>query len=279
MTYSIVARDPSNGQLGVAVQSHALGVGGLCPWAEPGVGAVATQAFVDPAYGPRALDRLRAGESPEAALSSLVAADERSTLRQVAVLAADGRVSAHTGNHCIPEAAHVVGDGFSAQANMMLNRGVPEAMAEAFRATEGSLGLRLLAALDAAEANGGDIRGKQSAALVVVGADTGVGLSGYVTNVRVDDHSDPLGELRRLFELRRALEQGDTDRAAELSNGNPEAWFWHGLQLGQSGDVEGARAAMAQAYRVSENWRELFRRLEPPLAPADSEVRKALLEA
>ena len=204
MTYSIVGRDPETGELGVAVQSRAFNTGAVVPWAAPGVGAVATQSYTEMSYGPLGLDLLRAGRSPQDALAELVAADEDSAYRQVALLDAQGRVAVHVGESCIPAAGFAVGDGFSAQANMVDSERVWESMAEAFEGSEGPFAERLLSALDAAEAAGGDWRGRQAGGIVVVGSE-GQPWEREL-DLRVDDHPDPLGELRRLLRLRRAYE-------------------------------------------------------------------------
>src|SRR5215217_3651023 len=198
-TYSVVARDPETGELGVAVQSHWFSVGSIVSWAEPGVGAVATQSIAEPAYGPRLLERLRDGQAPRAALDELLAADRQARFRQVAVVDATGTVAGHTGDVCIPEAGDIEGESFSAQANMMASADVWPAMAEAFESGSGPLPRRLLAALDAGEAAGGDVRGRQSAALVAVPA-KGEAWQRTV-ELRIEDHHDPLGELRRLLDL------------------------------------------------------------------------------
>jgi uncharacterized Ntn-hydrolase superfamily protein len=202
MTYSIVGRDPETGELGVAVQSRAFNTGAIVPWGAPGVGVVATQSYSEPAYGPLGLDLLRAGKSPEQALAALVAADDDSAYRQVAILDAEGRVAVHVGEECIAAAGFAAGDGFSAQANMVDSERVWQSMAEAFERSEGPLAERLLAALDAAEAAGGDWRGRQAGGIVVVRAE-GQPWEREI-DLRVDDHLDPLGELRRLLRLRRA---------------------------------------------------------------------------
>jgi uncharacterized Ntn-hydrolase superfamily protein len=202
MTYSIVARDPETGELGVAVQSRAFNTGAVVPWAAPGVGVVATQSYTEPGYGPRGLDLLRAGKSPEEALAELVAADDDSAYRQVAILDTRGLVAVHVGEACIPAAGFAAGDGFSAQANMVDSNRVWESMAEAFERSEEPLAERLLSALDAAEVAGGDWRGRQAGGIVVVGPE-GDSWEREV-DLRVDDHSDPLGELRRLLRLRGA---------------------------------------------------------------------------
>ena len=202
MTYSIVARDRETGELGVAVQSRAFNTGAIVPWAVPGVGVVATQSYTEPSYGPLVLDLLRAGKTPEEALAELVAADEEPEYRQVAILDGQGRVAVHVGAACIPAAGFAVGEGFSAQANMVDSERVWESMAESFERSEGPLADRLIDALDAAEAAGGDWRGRQAGGIIVVAAE-GKPWAREV-DVRVDDHDDPHGELRRLVRLRQA---------------------------------------------------------------------------
>ena len=256
VTYSIVARDPETGSLGVAVQTHQPSVGALCPFAEPGVGAVATQSIVEPAYGPLGLEAMRGGESAPDALARLTSEDEQRELRQIAFVDAQGKVATHTGERCIAHAGHIVGDGFSCQANMMRDEGVPEAMASAFTASTGDLAHRILAALDAGQAAGGDIRGMQSAALIVVSP-------GARLDRRVDDHREPLVELRRLVDL-------DRD--------NPEGWFWEGIGLAYGGDVDAGRTLVERAYATGDHWRELLRRLPATgLVPDDPDVLDRLL--
>src|SRR4051794_735834 len=253
-TYSIVARDPATGQLGAAVQSHWFSTGSIVTWAQPGVGAVCTQAIAEPAYGPNMLERLAGGDAPEAALAALLAADEQARYRQVAAVDAAGAVAVHTGADCIPFAGDAAGDGFSCQANMMASETVWGAMAERFRGTEGQpLERRLLAALEAAEGEGGDVRGRQSAALVVVPAE-GERWRRDV-ELRVEDHAEPLGELRRLLDLHDAYvlaSEGDDlagagrhdeaadryERSAELAPDSHELLFWAGLSAYQHGDTE-----------------------------------------
>ena len=290
-TYSLVARDPETGELGVAVQSHWFSVGSIVSWAEPGVGAVATQSIAEPAYGPRLLERLRAGEAPREALDELLAVDGQARFRQVAVVDAGGEVAVHTGDGCIPRAGDVQGDGFSAQANMMAGYGVWPAMAEAFETATGPLARRLLAALDAGDAAGGDVRGRQSAALVVVSAE-GEPWQRTV-ELRVEDHPDPLGELRRLVDLADAYavaSEGDDlvgrgrhaqaaeryRRAAELAAANADLLFWAGLALAQGGDVDAGVERVRSAIEMHRGWRDLLARLEPEIAPAAPTVREAL---
>jgi uncharacterized Ntn-hydrolase superfamily protein len=204
-TFSIVARDPNTGELGVAVQSHWFSVGPIVPWAEAGVGAIATQSFVDPSYGKLGLELMRAGKSAPDALKSLLAGDEGREVRQVAMIDTQGRVEAWTGKNDIQAAGQIVGKNFSVQANLMLNDKVWPAMAQAFENAKGDLADRMLAALDAAQAVGGDIRGRQSAALIVVtGKPTGQAWKDRLFDLRVDDSPEPLPELRRLVTLQRA---------------------------------------------------------------------------
>ena len=204
-TFSIVARDPATGELGVAVQSHWFSVGPIVPWAEAGVGAIATQSFVDPSYGKNGLDLMRAGKSAPDTLKELLAKDEGREVRQVAMIDAQGRVDAWTGKNDIQAAGHIVGTNFSVQANLMLNDKVWPAMARAFENAKGDLADRMLAALDAAQAVGGDIRGRQSAAMIVVtGKPTGQAWKDRTFDLRVDDSPEPLVELRRLVKLQRA---------------------------------------------------------------------------
>lgn len=224
-TYSIVARDPATGQLGVAVQSHYFSVGSVVPWAEAGVGAVATQSFLNVAYGPEGLALMRSGQHAPEALAALVGADPEAALRQVAMVDAAGRVAAHTGGRCVPAAGHATGHGYSVQANLMVDGGVWPAMAGAYEAAAGrpelDLAERLLAALDAAQAAGGDLRGQQSAALLVVaGGRSERPWEGRLFDLRVEDHPAPLVELRRLLRLARAyrlVEVGD----AAVGRGDP----------------------------------------------------------
>ena len=255
-TYSIVAYDAAANQMGVAVQSHYFSVGPIVPWAEPGVGVVATQSVVEVSYGPLGLELMRAGKTAGQALAGLLAADEMSQMRQVAMVDALGTVAVHTGEMCIPEAGHVSGEGFSCQANLMLSDTVPDAMARSFEQAEGDLAHRMLAAMYAAEAEGGDIRGKQSAALVVVAIKpSGNRWEDYIYNIRVDDAPEPLPELERLLsvaESYKALnnaatlaEQGDLDaaeaeyeRMRALQPGNAELGFWYATVLLELSQME-----------------------------------------
>jgi uncharacterized Ntn-hydrolase superfamily protein len=221
VTYSIVARDPKTGQLGVAVQSRAFGTGAVCPWALPGVGAATTQSFSEMSYGPLGLAQLAAGRPPRQTLDELTAADEGRDFRQVAYVAADGTAAAYTGAACIPECGHLARENVSAQGNMLASPDVWPAMVEAFETTTGPLALRLLGALDAAEAAGGDFRGRQAGAVLVVSGDRADPPWRRLVDVRVDDHPEPVRELRRLYVLsdaygRRRELSPDEARAAGL---------------------------------------------------------------
>jgi uncharacterized Ntn-hydrolase superfamily protein len=290
-TYSIVARDPAPGELGAAVHSHWFSVGSLCTWARPGVGAVATQSVVEPAHGPNGLDRLEEGATAPEALQALLDADPLARVRQVGIVDARGGVAAHTGADCIPYAGHVTGEHHSAQANMMARDTVPAAMSAAFERADGDLAERLMAALDGAEAEGGDVRGRQSAALLVVPAE-GEPWRARI-DLRVEDHADPVAELRRLLGLQRAYElAGAADelmaadraqeagalyrRAAELAPGSDELLFWAGLALANAGELEAGADAVRRAAAVHPGWLVLLDRLSPDFAPAGAEVRRAL---
>jgi uncharacterized Ntn-hydrolase superfamily protein len=290
-TYSIVARDATTGELGVAVQSHWFSVGSVVSWAEAGVGAIATQSFIDPSYGPLALDLLRAGRSAPEALAGLLAADGGRDVRQVAIVDASGRVAAHTGARCIAAAGHATGDGFSVQANLMDNDAVWPAMHAAFTKAQGDLADRLLAALDAAQAAGGDIRGKQSAALLVVrGTATGRPWVDRRIDLRIEDHPEPLVELRRLLRLARAYERSNRGdematlqrwdeagreyaAAAALAPEIAELPFWHAAALATAGRLDEARPLFAAVFAREPRWRELVPRLPAAgLLPDDQEL-------
>jgi uncharacterized Ntn-hydrolase superfamily protein len=286
VTYSIVARDPSTGELGVAVQSHYFSVGTVVPWARSGVGAVATQAMANITYGPLGLELMTGGVPAPKALESLLLADDGRETRQVAMVDAKGTAATHTGAQCIAEAGHHTGDGWSVQANMMLRDTVPEAMAESYRkglANGTDLTGRLLDALDAAEAEGGDIRGRQSAAILVVkGATTGRRWEDVITDVRIDDHDEPLLELRRVVAVRQAYDRagkGDYDDSIASAMGrNPELAYWHGLRLAMGGQVDEARPFLDEAFAIHEGWAELLRRLPASgLFPDDPELMARVL--
>ncbi len=295
-TYSIVARDPATGELGAAVQSHWFSVGAVVLYAEAEVGAVATQAFVDASYGPLGLDLMRAGRSAPQALAGLLVADELREIRQVAMVDAQGRAAAHTGNRTIPEAGHIIGAQFTVEANMMLNPTVPEAMARAFQATGGDLAHRMLAALDAAEAEGGDIRGRQSAALIMVGGkSTRRPWADKLFEVRVDDHPEPLPELRRLVDLQRAYAARDIanaafgrgdfeagnreyERAQSLAPHNPEFSFWHGIGMLTLGRIDDAVRILRPVFARNRNWATLaLRMVDSQFVPGDADTARTAI--
>ncbi|HSP08034.1 MAG TPA: DUF1028 domain-containing protein [Candidatus Dormibacteraeota bacterium] len=279
MTYSIVARDQETGELGVAVQSHYFQVGPVVPWARSGIGAVATQSQVNVSFGPLGLELLQAGFTAEQTLKALLAGDPGAENRQVAIVDAAGHVAAHTGRKCIPAAGHTTGDGFSCQANLMERDTVWDAMCAAYKSTSAPLAERMMAALDAAEAEGGDIRGRQSAAMLVVSAtSTGRSWEDRVIDLRVEDAPDPLAELRRLLRLKRAyMTDSDADRLEE--GGDPDAArrkrlegvrlapelvelkFWTGLDMAEKGDLDAGCALMADAVRKDRRWIEALNRL------------------
>jgi uncharacterized Ntn-hydrolase superfamily protein len=295
-TFSIVARDPVTGDFGVAVQSHWFQVGTAVPWAEAGVGAVATQSFTRIEYGPQGLQLMKAGKPAREALDSLVAQDAQKDVRQVAMVDAQGRVAAWTGAKCIAAAGHQMGEGFSVQANLMDKPTVWPAMARAFEAAKGDLAERMLAALEAAQAEGGDIRGRQSAALIVVRArSTGEPWRDRLVDLRVDDHPQPLAELRRLLSLHRAYEemnQGDEavavnqianavehyTRAAKLAPEIAELPFWQAVTLFSVGKEEEALPLFREVFARDERWARLLPRLpKAGLLPDDpKEIEKIL---
>jgi len=318
-TFSIVARDPATGEIGVAVQSHWFGVGQLVPWAEPGVGAVATQSFVDPSYGKLGLELLRNGKSAPASLRALLSADASCEVRQVAMIDANGNVATFTGAKDIQAAGGIAGNGapsgfvqcgtaggtltvghdFSVQANLMSNDKIWPAMAKAFSETKGDLADRMLAALDAAQSVGGDIRGKQSAALIVVDAKE------RVFDLRVDDHPEPLKELRRLVALQRAynhMNAGDLatehhddagalreySAAEEIASSTPgvpqsryaEMIYWHAVALVNMKRVDEAMPLFARAFAMEKGWRDLTPRLpKSGLLPDDAQLIERIVGA
>jgi uncharacterized Ntn-hydrolase superfamily protein len=290
-TFSIVARDPATGELGVAVQSHWFSVGSIVTWAEAGVGAVATQSFVDPSYGKNGLDLMRAGKSAPDTLKELLEKDEGREVRQVAMIDAQGRVDAWTGKNDIQAAGHIVGNNFSAQANLMLNDKVWPAMARAFENTKGDLAERMLAALDAAQEVGGDIRGKQSAALIVVtGKPTGQAWKDRTFDLRVDDSPQPLVELRRLVKLQRAynhmnagdlaVEKKDNEgalreygAAEKLVPESAEMIYWHAVALVNMGRVDESLPLFRKVFAMDKNWITLTPRLpKSGLLPDDPKI-------
>jgi uncharacterized Ntn-hydrolase superfamily protein len=295
-TFSIVARDPGTGELGVAVQSHWFSVGPIVAWAEAGVGAVATQSFVDPSYGKLGLDLMRAGKSAPDALKSLTAGDAGREVRQVAMIDAQGRVDAWTGKNDIQAAGHIIGKNYSVQANLMLSDKVWPAMSTAFENAKGGLADRMLAALEAAQAAGGDIRGKQSAALIVVtGKPTGQAWKDRVFDLRIDDSPEPLVELRRLVKLQRAynhmnagdlaVEHKDNEgalreygAAEKLVPDNAEMIYWHAIALVNMGRVDESLPLFRRVFAMDPNWATLTPRLpKSGLLPDDPKLIERIL--
>jgi len=278
-TFSIVARDPSSEDMGVAVQSHWFSVGSLVAWGEAGVGVVATQAMAEVSYGPWGLALMRAGIPAPAALKALLETDEGRELRQVAFIDSANRVAVHTGSRCIAEAGHESGDGFSVQANMMKDATVWPAMARAYRESSGDLAERMLAAMDAAQACGGDVRGMQSASILILcGKATGSISHDIVMDLRVEDHPQPLVELRRLVNIQRAytlmnrgdvfLSEGDVPAAldayraaAGMAPDMIELPFWHAVTLADLGQVDEALPLFREVFTRNPDLSLLVQRL------------------
>ncbi len=295
-TYSIVAFDPATGQFGAAVQSHWFRVANVI-WAEAGVGAVATQSLVDYAYGPLGLEMMKLGKTSEQALAGMLASDPNNDVRQVALVDIHGDVVAHTGENCIAEAGHKTGVNYSCQANLMATNTVWSAMSEAFETTNGELADKMMAALEAAQAEGGDIRGKQSAAMVVVsGQPTGKSWKDRIIDIRVDDSPEPLKELRRLLDVTRAYEwmnKGDDfvveDKfeeaahayatAAEMMPDNLEIRFWQAVTLATIGKVDESLPIFKEVFAQNEAWRTLVPRLiNADLLPNEPKLIQRIVE-
>jgi uncharacterized Ntn-hydrolase superfamily protein len=278
-TYSIVARDTVTGEMGVAVQSHWFSVGSLVTWGKAGVGVVATQSFINPSFGPRGLALLENGLTPELAVKTLIELDEGSAFRQLAILDVNGNVAAYTGENCIDAAGHFVGNNFSVQANLMEKNTVWPAMAKAFENAKGSLAERMLIAMEAAQLEGGDIRGKQSAAILVVKAkSTGNSWEDKVVDLRVEDNENPLKEMRRLLTIHTAyefmnkgdlaVEKGDNDLAKELymnaqklNPENLEMKYWYAVTLANNGELAEAKEIFKYVFDKNSNWKTLTPRL------------------
>lgn len=279
-TFSIVARDKKSGAFGVAVQSHWFSVGSLVPWAEAGVGAVATQSMVDVNYGPLGLQLMKSGFSAEEALEELLKKDSGRELRQVAMLDSNGNTAVHTGERCIADAGHECGDGFTVQANMMINDRIWPAMAEAYRKKHSfPFEDRLVSVLEAAQEAGGDIRGKQSAAILIVKGETsGQPWNDRLIDLRVEDHPEPIRELKRLLNVHKAyqyMNQGDEllgkgdlqasfiayQNAAGLAPEISELPFWQAVTMAETGNLEQALPLFQKVFHEDPNWAELLRRL------------------
>ncbi len=300
-TFSIVARDPESGEMGTAVQSHWFSVGSVVPWAQSGIGAIATQSLAEISYGPLGLDLLRGGKSARQTLDALLLADETREVRQVAIVDNNGEVAVHTGKRCIAEAGHISGTGYSVQANMMLNDTVPAAMSKAYEnAMENGvkdLSERLLLALEAAQTAGGDIRGKQSAAIKVVGKDySSKTWEGVQMELRVEDHPEPISELRRVVTIHRAyrhMNRGDECLAAGDAEGALQAYeaaaglapqivelpFWNAVSLADTGKMTDALPIFKDVFTREPIWAELLTRLVPAgLIKDDPEMIAAILK-
>jgi len=290
-TYSIVALDETTGELGVAVQSHWFSVGFLVPWAKAGVGAVATQSFVKVDYGPDGLQLMESGMKAADALKTLTSKDEGEAVRQVGMIDIKGNVAAHTGSRCIKYAGHIVGKNYSVQANMMANGTVPKAMAVAFEKTKGDLADRMMAALEAAEAEGGDIRGKQSAAMVIVsGEPSGVDWKDTKLSLRIEDHPTPLIELKRLIRVHRAYQHANMgdhymeteeidkalieySKAAEYYPENPELPYWSAVALANGGRLEEALPVFQSVFQRNPDLKTMTPRLvKSGLLPDDKSL-------
>ncbi|WP_191858967.1 DUF1028 domain-containing protein [Hanstruepera ponticola] len=278
-TYSIVARDSVTGDMGVAVQSHWFSVGSIVIYGEAGVGVVATQSLVNPSYGSKGLALMAQGLSPQQALNALLNNDAGQMYRQVAFLNHKGDVATHTGSLCIAEAGHRQGKNFSVQANMMLNNSVWNAMADAFESTTGSLSGRMLAAMKAAESERGDIRGKQSAAILIVKAEsTGNSWEDTIMDLRVEDHENPIQELERLMQIHKAydfmnkgdvaMEHGNSEKAEslymkaqELFPDNLEMQYWYAINLLNNKQFDKAKPIMTSIFKQNADWKTLTSRL------------------
>ncbi|HQY52049.1 MAG TPA: DUF1028 domain-containing protein [Ignavibacteria bacterium] len=295
-TYSIVARDSVTGEMGVAVQSHWFSVGSIVSWGEAGVGVVATQSFVNPSFGIKGLELLKSGKSPQEAVDELIAADDGRDVRQLAILDVKGRSASYTGKYCISEAGSIAKDNYSVQANMMLTDKVWGAMSEAFENSAGPLAERMIAALEAAQNAGGDIRGQQSACLLIVkGEATGNPWEDKFIDLRVDDHTEAVKEIKRLLKVYRAyehmnkgdlaIEKNDMDlamneysTAEEMFPENLEMKFWHAVTLANTGKVNESLPMFTEVFLKDNNWRILFGRLKPSglLKISDSDVQTIL---
>jgi len=280
MTYSIVARDPETGRFGVAVQSHFLGVGPVVPWLEAGVGAIATQASVNVSFGPIGLELLRAGRSAAETVAACIAGDANAAVRQLAVVDTNGLAAAHTGADCIVACGHLVGEGFSVQGNLLERDTCWPAMAEAYQGglADGTPFVeRLLRTMEAAEREGGDVRGRQSAALMIVGATVEqAAWRGRLIDMRIEDHPDPVPELRRIVTMQLAYhlldDAGDAaaagmspeDRYAEARRMSPDAYelvFWRAVELATRGDLDEARTELRIAMAADLRWRTTLEHL------------------
>lgn len=290
-TYSIVAYDEKTGELGVAVQSHWFSVGSVVPWAKAGVGAIATQSFTKIEYGPDGLKLMDEGLTAQEALNKLVAADSGRAVRQVGMVDAKGNAAVHTGEKCIEFAGHNTGNGYTVQANIMTSPTVWPLMALAYETTNGDLAERMMVALETAQSEGGDLRGKQSAAMLIVsGNPTGIPWKDVVLDLRVEDHPEPLKQLRRLIRIHRAyqhankgdyfMETGDVEKALveyNLSSNfypeNPELKYWTAVTLAGKGRLEEALPIFKHVFKEAPQLKTLTPRIVPSgLLPDDKEM-------
>ncbi|WP_337865122.1 DUF1028 domain-containing protein [Ignavibacterium sp.] len=296
-TYSIVARDPNTGEMGVAVQSHWFSVGSIVSWGEAGVGVVATQSFVNPSFGQRGLEMLKQGMTAQEVVDLLIASDEGRDFRQLAIVDAKGNSAAYTGSKCIPEAGHIVGDNYCVQANLMLTNLVWSEMSKAFESSDGPLAERLIAALEAAQNVGGDIRGQQSAAILIVKAEaTGKLWEDRYIDLRVEDHPEPVKEIKRLLKIFRAYEHmNNGDLAVEKNDmklamehysaamkmfpQNLEMKYWTAVTLVNNNQLQDALPIFKEIFSADDNWRKLTPRLiKVGMLNADEETLKKIIE-
>jgi len=288
-TYSIVAYDELTGEMGVAVQSHWFSVGTIVTWGEAGVGVIATQSFANPAFGPDGLALLKKGLTAQETVDELIKNDEGRDVRQLAIVDAKGNTAAYTGKNCLADAGQIVGEHHSVQANMMANDKIWAAMDKSYKNSDGELVDRLMIALEAAENAGGDVRGKQSAAILVVNAKpTGKLWIDRKVDLRIEDHPTPIKEMKRLIQVHKAyshMNQGDVDlehkdfesalenysKAEQLYTENVEMSFWTGVTLAGNGKLEEALPYFKKAFDKSENWRILLDRIYPQLLDISKE--------
>ena len=296
-TYSIVAMDEATGELGVAVQSHWFSVGSLVPWAKAGVGAVATQSFVKVDYGPDGLRLMESGMTATKALEILISQDDGEAVRQIGMIDFNGNVTAHTGNRCIEHAGHIIGENYSVQANIMAKSTVPKAMAKAFDNSKGDLADRMMTALEAAQAEGGDIRGKQSAAMLIVSGDpTGVVWKDTKLSLRIEDHSTPLIELKRLIRIHRAYQHANMGdhymeteeiekalleykKAEQYYPENAELPYWSAIALVNGNRLDDALPIFKSVFQRNPNLKEMTPRLiKSGLIKDDKEILRKIME-
>lgn len=295
-TYSIVAYDETTGEMGVAVQSHWFSVGSIVTWAEAGVGAIATQSFVNPAFGPDGLALLKQGLSAKEVVEKLIESDEGRDVRQLAIVDANGNAYAYTGKKCLDAAGQIIGDGFSVQANMMDKATVWPAMEKAYLNTKGPLEDKLMAALKAAENEGGDVRGKQSAAILVVKKEsTGKLWEDRKVDLRIEDHPTPIAEMERLLRIHKAYEhmnQGDVDMehndfdaalknysaAEKLYSENPEMSFWTAVSLCNNKNFEEAIPRFQKVFNANSNWKKLIERIYPDLLNVEQDIYDKIMK-